>query len=63
MTEAETTTIHVKMDKKLWVDFSAKADALNMKNSELLRKLIRAFNDNRVTITPTEPEQQLFKFD
>ena len=53
-------TIHIKSTKKIVENFAEKAVQYGMKPSDMHRLLIEAFIDNRMTITPTEEQRNLF---
>ena len=59
----DLTQIHIQIDKQIWTEFREKSDALNIRSAELVRKMISAFNDGRMTITPSLEEQLFFNFE
>lgn len=55
------TTIHIKVDARLKKSFDDKASKLG-RPSDMLRSLMQAFIENRVTITPTNEQMSLFTY-
>ena len=53
-------TIHIKTTKNIVEKFADKAKQYGMKPSDMHRFLIESFIDNRMAITPTEEQLNLF---
>ncbi len=54
------TTIHLKVGTATKEAFDKRALELGRKPSDVLRDLMNAFAEDRVTITPTEEQQKLY---
>ena len=63
MTEPTTTVLHIRVDVKAYDTLGDKAKALGKKSSDLMREMIDAFNEDRLTITPTTGQMKLFGID
>ena len=55
------TTIHIKVDTRLKKSFDDKASRLG-KPSDMLRSMMKAFIEDRITITPTPEQLDLFTY-
>lgn len=59
----ETTTLHIKVSEVAYAAFGDKARSLDKKPSDLIREMIDAVNDDRLTIQPTTGQMRLFGID
>ena len=55
------TTIHIKIDMRLKKAFDDKASKLG-KSTDMIRTLMQAFVEDRVSIKPTTEQVQLFHY-
>ena len=57
----EMTVAHIKVGKKAWKNFGEIVDAKYDKNaSAMIRDIVNAVNEGRMTITPTDGQKELF---
>lgn len=54
------TVIHLKVLESSYSTFGTKAEELGKKPSTLLREMIEAVNEDRLTIQPNEGQRRLF---
>ena len=54
------TVIHLKVSEVAYATFGDKAAEIGKKPSTLLREMIEAVNEDRLTIQPNEGQRRLF---
>lgn len=53
--------LHLRIPQKLLNDFKTKSDLLGRHHGSVLRELVEAFIDGRLTIKATEQQKELYK--
>ena len=55
------SSLNMRTNSKEMAKFDKKCEELKTKSQVLLREFVTAFNDGRMTITPTAKQQELYK--